>query len=918
MENANVVRGLEAYFAVKDAAGLEQVTKAGALTAAIARRVFRSSMEAVFEEEKSETNAALARTVTQSLDNLEAYKVPRPDTEMFDFGVQPLVQSGGDYNIHITKSGVYNQQQSKDSALSPDVILFSVGARYGPMTALIARSFFVDPTPSQRKLYDAVLRTQETVIKALVPGARLCDVSEKATAILMEAAGDFENAEITVRPNLGHGIGQRARDAYLAINGKNQTVVEPGMVFTVLVAVGNVPIPDAKPKSAQGKLKQYSVVLGDTVVVGSAGQEPQVVTGKMPKAGDDVLYQFEDDEEEDKGRKGSKSKSAINIDGGRDARGRSARLAARQTDLEADEEAKRRRETHQKELLERKVQQAKKRMEQGEGGDDADGDEGAGEDEIARAAPISAFKATAEYPKEARSARISIDKAHDSVLLPLFGTLVPFHISTIKSVIKTEEGQKGYLRINFYSVGQAPGKDCPPAMQAALQAYPQLAYIRTLTFVSRDHRNMNQVVQVIRAMQKKLRTEREEARQAANLVEQQKLVINRDGKVARLQGLSMWPALAGRKTIGTLEAHTNGFRFVSDKTGERIDIIYSNIRHAVFQPCEKEHVVLLHLHLRHPILVNKKKFKDIQFYTEVIESSLAIDNRRRSDMDADELAEEEREERLRIELNKAFKKFVERAEDCFEKDPFAPKGRRALRFDMPQRDLGFNGAPGRDMVFIQPCTDCLVALVDKPPFVVSVDDIEHVFFERVHFNAKNFDMTIIFKAGRREKGEDEFIRVSSVPTQSLETIKTWLDEVAEITFSESVNTYAWKAIIDEFVRQPDFYINGGFTQLDDNADEESDGGEDEESSGFEGSESEDEDDDEDDDDDFSDLVSEEEDESDDYEAEDGEEDSENDWDALERKAAAEDRKRQREEDEYDAKDHKSGSKSGSSGKKSKR
>jgi nucleosome binding factor SPN SPT16 subunit len=34
---------------------------------------------------------------------------------------------------------------------------------------------------------------------------------------------------------------------------------------------------------------------------------------------------------------------------------------------------------------------------------------------------------------------------------------VPFHISTIKSINKTEEGQKAFLRINFYSIGSAPG-----------------------------------------------------------------------------------------------------------------------------------------------------------------------------------------------------------------------------------------------------------------------------------------------------------------------------------------------------------------------------------------------------------------------------------------------------------------------------
>jgi nucleosome binding factor SPN SPT16 subunit len=62
---------------------------------------------------------------------------------------------------------------------------------------------------------------------------------------------------------------------------------------------------------------------------------------------------------------------------------------------------------------------------------------------------------------------------------------------------------------------------------------------------------------------------------------------------------------------GTLEAHSNGLRFISSK-GERVDITYANIRHGIFQPCEGEHVVLIHFHLKHSIIIGKKKFKDVQ------------------------------------------------------------------------------------------------------------------------------------------------------------------------------------------------------------------------------------------------------------------------------------------------------------------
>lgn len=153
-----------------------------------------------------------------------------------------------------------------------------------------------------------------------------------------------------------------------------------------------------------------------------------------------------------------------------------------------------------------------------------------------------------------------------------------------------------------------------------------------------------------------------------------------------------------------------GLRFVSTK-GEKIDIVYGNIRHGIFQPCEKEHVVLLHFHLRHAIMVGKKKFEDIQFFTEVVEASQALDGRLRSDYDQDEFHAEERERKMRIELNRAFKKFVERVEEVAGGDP---TNRGFSSFDVPQRDIGFSGAPFKEMSFIMPCSACLISVVDKP------------------------------------------------------------------------------------------------------------------------------------------------------------------------------------------------------------
>lgn len=49
--------------------------------------------------------------------------------------------------------------------------------------------------------------------------------------------------------------------------------------------------------------------------------------------------------------------------------------------------------------------------------------------------------------------------------------------------------------------------------------------------------------------------------------------------------------------IGTLEAHSNGFRYNSVR-GDKVDILYNNIKNAFFQPCDGEMIILLHFHLK--------------------------------------------------------------------------------------------------------------------------------------------------------------------------------------------------------------------------------------------------------------------------------------------------------------------------------
>ena len=635
------LKGAESYLAMKDEEALTEMKAAGKLAARVLRSVALADMEDFINEDKKVTNAALAAGVSATVEDrakLEKRKVP-VDTDSYDQSLPLLVQSGGQYVTAVTTAVDGLPPASSDRPLSYDVILMSLAMRDKGMRAVVARTYLIDPTPKMKKVYEAIEAAQAGLVALLVPGAVIKDACTAIRDVLI-ASGIPLEAQLS--KNFGSGVGARLADRHLVLSVKNATVVEAGMCFNVSVCLSNIPLEDRHPvdDAPVNKLKSYAIVLADTVIVSAAGA-PQVVTDKAPRALKEVSYEMagaedeEDEEEEeeegggdddeeadeerrDRGKKkaaaaagGSKRAKAYDPSAGRDETGRSARL--REKAKEVDPKAAEKREAHQQELAEKRKEEALKKA-RGEGKDAAGGGDGE-EDELADAPDIVGYRSTSDYPKGTRPNQIVVDKARDCVLVPLLGTLVPFHISTIKGCSKSEEGHKSLLRINFYSAGAALGKDAAPSMRAAAMRHPQALYIRTLNFMSRDGRNFVDVDQKIKAMLKQHRTLRKEEKETGGLKEQKRLMLRREGVVPKVVDIHMWPSIGGRgKTQGTLAAHLNGLLFQSNK-GENLEIIYENIKAAIFQPCENEHVVLMHFHLKDSILVGKKKYRELQFYT---------------------------------------------------------------------------------------------------------------------------------------------------------------------------------------------------------------------------------------------------------------------------------------------------------------
>uniref|UniRef100_A0A0R3QFN8 FACT complex subunit n=1 Tax=Brugia timori TaxID=42155 RepID=A0A0R3QFN8_9BILA len=176
----------------------------------------------------------------------------------------------------------------------------------------------------------------------------------------------------------------------------------------------------------------------------------------------------------------------------------------------------------------------------------------------------------------------------------------------------------------------------------------------------------------------------------------------------KLKDLFVRPNIITKRISGSLEAHANGklldpknfgFRYTSLR-GDKIDVLYNNIKHAFFQPCDNEMIILIHFTLKNPVLWGKRKYQDIQFYTEVGEITTDLGKYHHM-QDRDDVQSEQLEREMRKRLNQVFQNFC---------DKVVRQTNEAFDFDVPFNELGFFGVPYRSSCTLKPTSSCLVNL----------------------------------------------------------------------------------------------------------------------------------------------------------------------------------------------------------------
>ncbi|MCJ1257673.1 FACT complex subunit spt16 [Lignoscripta atroalba] len=804
VEEVDISNALSAAaLSVKDENELRCIRNASKACTALMAEFFVEEMSEILDEEKKVTHKELADRIDKKIDDGKFFqnsksKLPADfDETQLDWTYGPVIQSGGSYDLKLTA-------QADSNNLHEGTIIAGLGLRYKTYCSMLARTYLVDPNRSQENNYKLLLNIHETIIQEAQEGVAVKDLYNKALGIIRTKKPDMEKHFLK---NVGGGIGIEIRDNTLILNGKNTRTLKDGMTLCITTGFSDITNPEPQDK----KSNTYSLLLSDTIRI-RRGAANVVFTSSAPSDLETNEFFFKDDEEvaeqapKNKAKKDSKvgAVAATNIT--------KTKLRA-ERNTQVDEGAEGRRREHQKELAKKKQQEGLERY------SEATGDQnGVTQKKFKR---FESYKRDNQFPSRVKDLVIVVDQKAATIVLPIMGRPVPFHINTIKNASKSDEGEFTYLRINFLSPGQGVGrKDDQPFEDASAH------FVRSLTFRSKDAVRMQEISEQITELRKNAVRREQEKKEMEDVVEQDKLAEIRNRKPVRLENVFVRPALDGKRIPGEVEIHQNGLRY-RDHRGNNIDVLFSNVKHLFFQPCTHELIVIIHLHLKNPIMIGKKKARDVQFYREATDMQFdETGNRKRKNRygDEEEFEQEQEERRRRALLDKEFKNFAEKVQAAGQDE--------GVSVDIPFRELGFNGVPNRSNVLMQPTTDCLIQLTEPPFTVVTLDEIEIAHLERVQFGLKNFDMVFVFKDFHRSP-----THINTVPVESLESVKDWLDSV-NIPYSEGPLNLAWGTIMKTVTADPhQFFADGGWSFLATESDDE-DQSEEEEESAFEISDSE--------------------------------------------------------------------------------
>ncbi|KAG1835734.1 FACT complex subunit SPT16 [Suillus variegatus] len=795
-ELVDMAPALSAFMAVKDEEEMKCIRTAANLTSTLLVHHIVLKLEMILDKEAKITHEQFATQIEARLGSGEGEVAKGPDMKVWskgrglndvdwastEFCYSPIIQSRSTTTGYDLRS---TAESSSDTIAHKGVFLIAVGMRYKGYCANLGRSIIVDPSKEQEAIYNLLLSMQSEMLKEIKDGVSAREVYQRALDIVKKEKPELEKNFVK---NAGFGTGVEFRDSAYLLSSKNSKRLKTDMVLNLSLGFSDL---------LDDNGKKYALHIVDTIRVGA---DRSTLLTEGAKSTKDTLFflnpENEIEVEEDKPSKPSKKapvKPLVNGSpvknktvGGKVLRNKTRSAAQEEVLMTAAAKIK----EHQQQLHEGLQSAGLAKY--------SEGASGGGEKEGKTWKRFQSYKGESALPREVESLRICVDRKAQTIVLPVHGFAVPFHINTIKNVSKNDEGDYTYLRINFQTPGQLAGKKDDTPFED-----PDSTFIRSVTYRSSDGHRFDTISKQITDLKKEVNKREQQKKEMADVIEQDVLLEIKGRRAHKLPEVFVRPALDGKRLPGEVEIHQNGLRYQSPMGSQKIDVLFTNIKHLFFQPCDKELMVIVHIHLRAPIMIGKKKAHDIQFFREA--SDVQFDetgNRKRKHRygDEDEIEMEQQERKRRQMLNKEFKLFAERVAEAA-----STSMGETLEVDIPFRELSFEGVPFRTNVRLQPTTECLVHLIDPPFLVVTLNEIEIASLERVQFSLKQFDLVLIFKDFTKAP-----LHINSIPSGQLDDVKNWLDSV-DIPLGEGPVNLNWGPIMKTINESPyDFFQQGGW------------------------------------------------------------------------------------------------------------
>jgi nucleosome binding factor SPN SPT16 subunit len=294
--------------------------------------------------------SAIIESMLDDQDKMNQFAAKYPaldaDSQLLEYSTPVLLQSGSSPQFILNKFDVESDDNKLLLSGQGQVFYMNICSKYSDMHAMACRTMIVNPLPEQKAAYQLAYDAQVHLFSQLKPGNSLKDVYNSTRDFIAEK--DAAIAEKLFK-NFGFGIGCDIKENLLEIGPRNETLIEPGMVFHVRMIISD---------------GQIVVAIGDSVHVQQDGSLEQL-TERAPRDYSHISFTLEvDDEEEDEAQENGRStkpdSSAVNQLGNK--RTRAGRATASSDKLAKEESIKK----AQNILLEKQLENLIQRFDDGE------------------------------------------------------------------------------------------------------------------------------------------------------------------------------------------------------------------------------------------------------------------------------------------------------------------------------------------------------------------------------------------------------------------------------------------------------------------------------------------------------------------------------------------------------------------------